>query len=78
MEASPIRQVLVQVGAGLILAGFGGIGYLTWVVPRALDQVLLNQRIYGDRLSRAEQRITGVEGDVKTLGNRTLRLELKR
>ena len=82
MEASPIRQVLVQVGSGLILlsigSAVGGITYLSVVVPRSLDQVLQNQRVAGDRLLRAEQRITVVEGDVKTLGNRTLRLELKR
>lgn len=82
MEASPIRQVLVQVGSGLILlsigSAVGGITYLSVVVPRSLDQVLQNQRVAGDRLLRAEQRITVVEGDVRTLGNRTMRLELKR
>jgi hypothetical protein len=70
-----MRQMLVQVGAGLILAGVGGISYLAYVVPRSLDQVLLNQRSASERLLGAERRISMVEGDVKDLGNRTTRLE---
>jgi hypothetical protein len=82
MSATPgqgtMRQMLVQVGAGLILAGFGGISYLAYVVPRSLDQVLLNQRSASERLLEAERRISVVEGDVKNLGNRTTRLEAEK
>jgi len=74
----PLRQILVNVSAGLILSALAGIGYMVYVVPRLLDQVLSNQRFYGDQLTRIDQRVTGLEGDVKGLSTRTTRLEAGR
>jgi hypothetical protein len=64
------HQVRLNVTSWLIVAGVGGIGYISYTVPRQLDLILRNQEI-----TRAE--ITQIKADLKDHNRRITQLETK-
>lgn len=63
------HQVRLNVTTWLILAGVGGIGYISYTVPRQLDLILQNQGLQ-------KQEITQIKADLRSHDRRLTQLEL--
>jgi hypothetical protein len=63
------QQSLAGISVITVASAVGGIGYLIHTVPRKLDEVLINQERFTQRMIVMEQR-------VEDLRHRVLRLEL--
>ena len=68
-------QVWIHAAAGLILAAAGGVGYLSYSVPRQLDQVLENQANMLSRFGNLEHRVDVQDQKLEGLNTRVSHLE---
>jgi hypothetical protein len=63
------QQALAGISVITVASAVGGIGYLIHTVPRKLDEVLMNQERFAQRMIVMEQR-------VEDLRTRVLKLEI--
>jgi hypothetical protein len=66
-----------QVAAGLILSGAAMLCFITYTIPRQLDQVLANQKAMAERAAAIELRMTKAEDYIQDVDIRVTRLEAK-
>lgn len=64
-----------QVAAGLILSGAAMLCFITYTIPRQLDQVLINQKAIAERATAIELRVTKNEDYIQDVDHRVTRLE---
>jgi hypothetical protein len=69
------REVEQQVAAGLILAAVAGIGFISWTVPRQLDQLLAGQRAIAERAAALDARLGKAEAQLDQIDTRVTTLE---
>jgi hypothetical protein len=76
-DANFWRGVLQSAASWGLVCAVGGIGWLSWQVPRQLDQLLAGQRAIVERATAIERRVSDAENDIQGLGIRVTRIESK-
>jgi hypothetical protein len=76
-DANFWRGVLQSAASWGLVCGVGGIGWLSWQVPRQLDAILANQKVIAERATAMELRLGKAENDIQGLGIRVTRMEAR-
>jgi preprotein translocase subunit Sss1 len=66
-EHELIEKIKVNVLSWMAIGAIGGVLYLTYNVPRQLDEVLSNQRLFQGVQVRQEAEIKSIEARVRRL-----------
>lgn len=66
-EIELVEKVKVNVLSWMAIGAIGGVLYLTYNVPRQLDEVLSNQRAFQNVQVRQEAEIKAIETRVRRL-----------
>jgi hypothetical protein len=74
-DANFWRGVLQSAASWGLVCAVGGIGWLSWQVPRQLDAILANQKVIAERAAAMELRLEKAEDDIHGLGIRVTRIE---
>lgn len=76
-DANFWRGVLQSAASWGLVCAVGGIGWLSWQVPRQLDAILANQKVIAERAAAMELRLGKAEDDIQGLGTRVTKLEVR-
>lgn len=76
-DATFWRGVLQSAASWGLVCAVGGIGWLSWQVPRQLDAILANQKVIAERAAAMDARLGKAEEDIQTIDHRVTRLEAR-
>ena len=76
-DANFWRGVLQSAASWGLVCAVGGIGWLSWQVPRQLDQLLAGQRAIAERAAAMESRLGKAEAQIDQIDSRVTTLEAR-
>ena len=76
-DANFWRGVLQSAASWGLVCAVGGVGWLSWQVPRQLDQLLAGQRAIAERAAAMESRLGKAEQQIDQIDSRVTTLEAR-